>query len=979
MIDDYYKNGVWIQPHYPSGSFTINSLKHEAGMNDCLNSTEASILFRYFNEYGTRRFIKRYMYKVPEPFMRFLDQSFVLPHQRMQMILGIAETRKQTAHGRGGHEIKICSFFGIDSISNCLIAPHGFFVSSDDSIENEESCPINFEAYEPLPGTHYAGIALLKGIAKNIKDGKDISDEDIFSIFCLVQILRTSQFKFSEKNMMESVSVFTGMSRNLITNGNFAVLGGHYAKDKNKHIKSILVSPDKHMLKPGCEITDIFGHLNAFTHNFQPYAARVRSNKRKPPTDEDAIPGLSTDEIVGYLDFSWLPKGDILDYNKLSLDEWKKRFDDRVPKTIEDLIQNATDDGATADELSEIQGLYQKNMQTFRSQKVNEEDATKDALMACMKSKTKLVITMTTPPRGDDHVEHPFSKWTRDAGDPPKNALVRFLQQMIRASLAFTIKKMVVTHRSMTDEEMEQRFTRFFQPHNQDRVLGASINSVAFTNIIKLENAMKMVLNIVLAEPYGKNLAVQAWIMHKDLRWVTDVLIEDDFIIKVINRRILQKPDPQQGPNDIKLYFVPAVVNAMLLFFTRSMAIAAQEKGWNKLPDYIQTSKPCEEWPIPCKSGNLACLSDNFGTISEFMANDQTVKNLKTDAGTQELMIDTMHSNMITSRMANMFLEKTDASNVYTAYSVSKVINAEGEYDLTVSRWVHTFSPYGMFETCDGKVITSQQLANPSNVLNNHPIIYPIYFFTKEIFNNLLSGECLLELKAVPHIETIVKACKNKKAAVNSTWAALKDMFIDQENKQRLNKQTIATIDTALTDISIAAFLVLGKALRDMDNIAWGGIVSDDTLSRVAMEIEKLPAQSAKYLIKEILKDVYRKIGIATRIYSNKTSTIGLSIDNDTLRGIVYVGGIDTDRYIKSGVDKQFQKLKQIPALGCLYCVPIDLKDEMEPNTMVEKIFINPSIPGAENLEPMSNALMHEIMSLKREDAEESEEEEEAA
>jgi len=56
-----------------------------------------------------------------------------------------------------------------------------------------------------------------------------------------------------------------------------------------------------------------------------------------------------------------------------------------------------------------------------------------------------------------------------------------------------------------------------------------------------------------------------------------------------------------------------------------------------------------------------------------------------------------------------------------------------------------------------------------------------------------------------------------------------------------------------------------------------------------------------------------------------------------------------------------------------LYFWPTDI-DDMPANTRVEQIFINPSIEGSENLEPMTHALMHEIQLLKRVGVDEEEE-----
>jgi len=894
MIDDIYKNDRWLEPPYASLSFPIKDLMHEAETDSCLNSREALNLFRFFNEYGSRRFVKRFMYKVPDPLIRFLDQSLLEDKHRMEMILGIVETRKHTANRRGGHEIQVCAFFGINSRSKCLIAPPGFIMSTHERIEDAESCPIIFEEYIVLSAHKYPGIGWLKNIARKIENKEDISEDEIFTIFCLVQLLRTSQHKFSEKEM-EGVSIFTGLSKNLLTyKGHFAVLGGKYAKGATAQVQSTLLSPNDYMVKAACAITDVYKYFAAYTHNYQPYATR-RQGKRKAPADEEATTGGGFAENIhsAHLDFSWVKKDTFFDYTKRLLDEWNTWAAKKLPKTIEQLIAVKTKAGKDKVVVQGIREEYERTLQKLKAGGATDQEASTDAVMTCVKSEGNFVLKLATANRGEHFVEHPFMMWTRDSDEIFRNELVKILTQMIRASFTLAIKKAAMTHRSLNSEEMGERHTRFFKPHNPTRMLGDKIDSPSVVNTVKLENAMKGVLKEILSEPYGKDLALQAWIMHKDLRWVTDMLIEDEFIIESIRRMLHLPPGSTNGPSDLNIYFVPAIVNAMLLFFTRSMAIAVQKNGWDKLPDHIVTSKPCEEWPLPCKSGNLSVLIDKFGTIDEFMAED-AIQEAHRDDGKRAEMLELMNDSMIISRKAFMFLEKKHSSNVYTVYSVSKVINEANEFDLTVSKNMHAFSPYGIFETCDGKTIISQQLASPHEALKNHRIIYSIFAITIKIFSDIISSDACLELNAVPHIETAMAKCKGDKSKVNSEWRDLIELFDESDNKQTMNKNAITTINAALADISIATFFVVGKAIIDTDEISWNRLFPDnELLSRITREISAFPDPSSQMNAEGLLKGAYEKIGQTTRQLSinKKRSTIGLSIDNDILRGIVYVGG----------------------------------------------------------------------------------------
>jgi hypothetical protein len=954
FIEAYFdkKKNQWVYPWYPSKKHPIGQ-RVDGNQADFLSGAEIVLLAKRFNEFGknergTSMYVKMKGREIPDSYIRFLSQP---PSETGgKMVLLIVKANKQLVK-RTGQTVDICTIFEVLPDGN-IIAPEGL-VHSRHAFKSTDEIPLLYSGVVSLDRQHMHCIQIFKEMAEEFRKHPALqaTPDQHFQIFCLFCSLRSSDVKFAN-HMMEMAGYATGKTKK--DSNEFTITGGSYNTLRASWLTLLYTHSTNITLNDSNPANEMF--KKKYDNFFKRKATRQSKKRKHGPEGEDDAPVRYsiTMEDRQYLLVD-LKTATVVDFSA----KWHKLFKDnvRAPKTAKEMwkyLEDKEDDKGEAKKKK-----FNESIKEYEEHGESNSEAIELALRELQNEvKGDFAVCLRPPHDGDKYIENPMFGWSQEGVESAQKVLM----DMIRASLVMASNQMVVMTEKITDEVKEEFFTRFFSPKNKDRIIANDKDAPPVTNIIMLEKAMDNIIQTVLLgnEPLGKNIAIVMAIQYREMNRCIDTMMEKDYSMfqKWIGERILEIPmEEESQSNEFNSYYLPSILSAMVLYITRRIYKHCEVHKWFQLPANMTSSVDIIPFKIPCKSRDLLNLNDKLGGFDDIISAAGEVYDFSQIC--KDDYLDLLDTNMIIGRRTKIFVPHKMGTNYPVLHlQLCKKINHIGEYSEVIVRPRFPFSIYPIFSECDSAHCTDQ-LDMLAEALEDHPTINHVH---KAIRN--LWMEIKLRRPMVYDQVAVWQYLRGTEDEKRREWTSLlepMDVDMERKNIKEMDFFSVSAIESVLPDIAVTMYMIAGSAIKHVG-------FSLPALPNKILQTWKngsvlLDYDSHIQATKTLLQTFFMETGGLVKQYATKAGNrtpAGISIVDDTLRGLVYIGSLDTAAMCTTK-KLEFKVLAQIAPLDNVFYKELKEIDRAKENDRLqdmysENIIINPIVHGITNMEPMSNA-----------------------
>jgi hypothetical protein len=955
IIEDFYnpKFSAYDKAYIPTMSLEMG-IGYEGDLDKCLNSHEMLTLFTAFNSFGknekgTSCYKKNLMSEVPESFMRYIAQKGgSLEHDKSYLM--IAHACKRTAKGTGQHPISIITIFGVEQ-NGAIISPLGL-TYSEREITHEDQMPFNLKSIYKLESDTSPVVKELKEIANRIDKGNKMTQREHYTVFCFIQHLHASNTKFSRTVFEMALFVNTKGKNSQLNDCHYVLTGGTYNDEKINRIKLSFKQLDGFDIDKGVLENDVLKFHEQYHKVFELKKTRASAGKRKRGRTEpdsaanDSIRQLNPDKKFLNIE---IKNDEVIKFDSNMMVFYNQKAGQAIPKTEDEFWLYAKQTASIEDD-----DLKQKidKFNAYRDAQTQKGKTLQEAvdlmiLEAVSELKLKEGIRIViSGDNADGTTTHPVEGWIKGNENIVK-ATKKIVVDMCYAAMVLTVQDTQVTSEKLSELELEQRLTGFFESPNPDRIIGDKITCLSLQNTLKLENAMETVVDKVLRNRWGKDVAIQIAVLARHMVGLGDVIIEKEYQKVCEWMATILDFDIEDDITDFHLYHLPSVISAMLLYFTRSITIIVDERGWIDSTT-IKPNTAWKKWSPPMKINDLASLFTKWGTFEDVLANKTISDTFETSQVKASLTSD-LHNAMITSRSNHVSVPSKSMDKPVMLIRVNKIVDKNGKFSSMTVKDGFPFSPYAIFTTCDGALCTTQQKGD-DNALSEHSILNGIHLVLKNIFVQ----------ETLTHPNEYHQLAVRQEIQNQADWVDAKFFYEDDNYIKPMLRTKLWIIESVLTDVAIALYLVIGRAVTDEivddDNIISTKIENFEDFARTVDSTSGPKFLFVRTVIKTILEKVGKKCFEAQDAYTH----IGQSIVNHILHGMVYIGSLNTTMLMKTSAHERFKNLGQINALTNYFCKPSN--QSMDVNMSYEMIYINPKVEGAKNFVPMNSAAMLDIL-----------------
>lgn len=953
-VEDEYRRrtqqhpGGWYKPFNLSDEFVTVFSTEGIDLESCLKGSELASMFKAYNAYEEKHgkhYVKSGRRNIPPGMIDYLLQTSGKFAGGEKTYLMIAQGNKVTIRQTKGQDMHIVTPFGVED--NQIFFPKGL-VWSRASIKDEKKLPFNIKTITPLQGNDFPAIDMFKEIAsRTARPRYELTEDEYKKVFCLNARFRGTQGSYSSKYNFELYSFCSRPADNAADDNKKYLITNGWFSDEKRQLTELLLKDRNHFR---VDIKNTYDFKSMYEAVHKP---KTTTRKRKAQDDSGATEfEVQADEDNRYLDID-VDARNFVSWNtviKNMVNEQRNRITPKSEGEFWKALLEYYPDWSN-DKREEIKAAFEDEVQKLTADKEfkkTAEDARECVLTGFM---TKHLVTPARLQVNYAESEHPMTLAVQ-ADEGACNATIEIVRQMVCAALVITVKNSGVRITKATPDMKAIYFdSGFMRPYYEAGILAESVDSEVISNIIRLENAMNLVIGAVGMREDGRDIAMHISILQENLGIVVDNLMETEYqttrkwVSSIIECTLSTDEDEEQFDK----VWLPSILSAMVLFFIRKMCNMVLQNRWNEIPSNISCRVSIPAWKIPSKRDRLAKLHDHLrcswddwvqlpGNKEKFVVEDESIN----------------ADDMITSRNRLVLLKSKNQEKPFvTIRHIVKILTADGKFKLDVVNYSFKFSPYDIFSECDKSNNIFQQLGNVKAV-EEHNHVHSLHTVITKIFNESLGQR--KQFAQVP--------IKSSYPGDPTEWIQIKDdcfNTVDRGTIIPLRNKTSILIDSVLKDLAISMNLIINDALRDTGFVEWNLVAPTEITNRCRRSLSNgVKNEFLMASCKGFVKMFLINIGKASFAAQDQGVTlIGQSIVNDDIRGMVYVLSLDTMDLIKSGVSDELKNMTQPAVLASTFYIPTNLQGEegdvvRDPKTCNEEFFIHPDIFGAEKMEPMN-------------------------
>jgi len=961
FIPASYNGTEWRLPLYASESFDTGTT-FVGNPLDYLTGTDLAHLARKFNSWGKnekgyRPFLKVGGSEIPDSLIRYFCQK--APETGMHTLLLVMQANKTTEGNRKGTGVNVFSIFHVRNHDKQIFTPEGLFHSMKPfgNVANETG--IVFSKYQPMSKEDMSCFDGYKQLAQRFRTNPTtkITDEEHFRVFCLFHVMRSGDRKYSKA--MFDLSAYATQLTKMKRFNNYTIMGGSFNELRVDYLSLLFSSPDAVNANSDRHQQTKAKFRVAYEKTFQHKKKRQCKKRKHADADQD------DDDDDGSQNDNWK---DDLQYYNLDIEKYKIEYVDvmwreyiaaklerRTPKTIEDYLA-LYDDAPVLKQKRQTDLLREEALLIAAG--VNADEAAKEVFTKAVSELKPHMDVVMRKAEGAQYVVDPLFSWACRHFDIGKEIMVK----MILASLAMASNKIVPLAGPFSDEARYMAFSKFVKPRNQLRCLANTEKGEVVTNIMLVEKAMDTYINTAVhGSSRGKEIAIIIATQYKEMYKAINILLDQHYEVlqkwvKETLLEILDDDDDDDAPDlEFGTYYLPAFLCGMVLYISRKMYVLCENNGWFNWPSNVKHADGERlKFKKPTKSNDLLLIEEEFESFQHFHAAFRQIHDLK-DL-TEEIIEEGIKSQMIVSQRKHVGLPHISGNNCAPIMiHICKVVTNTGRFGYKLIKPRFPFSMYPIFSECDPRT-TLYPRKGIASALDDIPVLAMMHQVIVEIMNDFKITTPKV-YDQVPVKQNLVLVEGQGQAVwkdVNDTW----DELTDEENVIDIDGFSLAVIQSVTMDIAITTYLAFAGAISSPYLVSFHQVDTESVSQWEDALRRRVDRRTLEGVIKTRLVATFEHTGIAVMNYSKlfrNETLIGRSIVDNKLRGIVFMGSIDTMLCMKSKVGEKFKHLGQMESLSNTFFVGADKKDRVQ-NMFSENIIFNPRIEDVENLEPMSVA-----------------------
>ena len=962
FIPAFYNGKKWKCPLYSSESYCTgqNFVGNHA---DYLTGADLALLAKKYNSYqrsekGFSPFYKLAGSEIPDSLIRYFCQK--KPESGMWTLLMVMKCSKVTPETRRGPNINIFTIFHVGR-DNKIYTPTGLFHSKEQYDDVAEECNIVFSEFRAMSASDLTTFQGYKRIANEVRQspGMQLTSEQHFQVFCLFHMMRSNDSKYSDA-MLDMARYATNLTKMQSAN-NYTIMGGSFNELRVGFLNLLFAAPDA--VNRGSELHRQTKNdfLDAYNNTFKTKKKR-QSRKRthaqaNDDDDDDDEPLDSLKDDIQYYSLE-LDEHRIVRVENMWIQYINTEIEDRVPKTLEEYLDVvSTDDIERGVKLAAFQGEVQ-NLMAHEGK--SAEDAHKRVLLdVTSKLRQQYDVRVRVDP-GNKYVTDPLVTWARNHLEVAKKIMAR----TILSSLAMAANKTVAITRKITDADREEIFSRFFSPYNPQRVLASTEKAEVVTNVIMIERAMENNIRVILGEENGKSIALLFAILYRDMYPVINKLLRDNYqqlqrwAGEAILEMVFSEEDEDNCGLEFGTYYLPAILSAMILYISRRMYDRCEENKWFDWPaNVICNETEREPFKKATKSNDMIRLEADLGNFNELY--NAFGRHYDFDGITEESIEYTLRSRMIVGHRVHQAIPHLGGQGFApTMIHICKVVNGDGRFGYKLINPLFPFSCYAIFSQCEHRIVTFTQKGHVE-ALDNHPMLSMIHTEVAGILEIIKRSKRDKVYDQVPVKQKLVSTAGGERTTwfdLQSNWEEMNE-DTEVSNIVDIGGYSWSAITSADMDIAITCYLILAGAVRPPSLLSFPDFEQDVLSKLEAARTRGTAITAIQGKLRSTLTNLFEATGQSVLQYSMQfmnNTLIGRSIVDDTLRGIVFIGSIDTFLCSNSKVREEYKHLQQIAPLSNVFFKKENAENRVI-NMFSEMIILNPEIHGIQNAEPMTS------------------------